>query len=41
MEANEYIPIDFFCKQHDLEVSVISTLHDYGLIELFIIEEIE
>ena len=41
MEANEYIPIDFFCKQHDLEVSVISTLHDYGLIELFVIEEIE
>jgi hypothetical protein len=41
METNEYIPIDFFCRQHGVEVSVISTLHEYGLIEVFRIEEIE
>jgi hypothetical protein len=41
MEANQYIPIDFFCRQHGVEVSVISTLHEYGLIEVLRIEEIE
>lgn len=41
MEAKEYIPIDFFCRQHGVEISVISTLQEYGLIEVFQIEEIE
>jgi chaperone modulatory protein CbpM len=41
MEANEYIPIAFFCKQHGVEISVISTLEAYGLIEVYRMEEIE
>lgn len=40
MDANEYIPIDFFCKQHGVQVSVISTLQAYGLIEVYRMEEI-
>jgi hypothetical protein len=40
MEANEFIPIDFFCAQHGVEVSVISTLQEYGLIEVYRMEEI-
>jgi hypothetical protein len=41
METNEYISIDFFCKQHGVEISVISTLKEYGLIEVYRMEEVE
>jgi chaperone modulatory protein CbpM len=41
MEANEYITIDYFCKQHGVEVSVISTMQEYGLIEVYRLEETE
>ncbi|MEI8073623.1 MAG: chaperone modulator CbpM [Bacteroidota bacterium] len=41
MEMQEYIPIDLFCKQHGIEVTVISSLHEYGLIELIQIDESE
>jgi hypothetical protein len=41
METKEYITIDFFCRQHGIEVSVINTLHEYGLIEVMLMEEKE
>jgi hypothetical protein len=41
MEMQEYIPIDLFCRQHGIEVTVISSLHEYGLIELIQIDESE
>jgi chaperone modulatory protein CbpM len=41
MEANEYITIDYFCKQHGIEVSVISTMQEYGLIEVYRLKETE
>lgn len=39
MEMQEYIPIELFCRQHDVEVTVISSLQEYGLIEILKINE--
>lgn len=39
MEMQEYIPIELFCRQHGVEVTVISSLHQYGLIEILEINE--
>ena len=41
MKTQEYIPIDFFCKQHGVEIAFISSLQDFGLIEVRRIEEAE
>jgi len=39
MEMQEYIPIELFCSQHGVEVTVISSLQEYGLIEILKINE--
>lgn len=39
MEMQEYIPIELFCRQHGVEVTVISSLQEYGLIEILKINE--
>jgi hypothetical protein len=41
MEMQEFIPIDIFCRQHGVEVAVVSSLQEYGLIEISKIEEVE
>lgn len=41
MEMQEFIPLDVFCQQHRIEISVISSLEEYGLIEVSRIEEAE
>lgn len=41
MEIQEFIPIDIFCRQHGVEISFISSLHDFGLIETMKIQEAE
>ena len=41
MEIQEFIPIDIFCRQHGVEISFISSLHEFGLIELMKIQEAE
>ena len=41
MEMQEFIPLDVFCQQHGIEISVISSLEEYGLIEVSRIEEAE
>lgn len=41
MEIQEFIPIDIFCRQHGVEISFISSLHDFGLIEIMKIQEAE
>lgn len=41
MQMQEFIPIDIFCRQHGVEVSFISSLQDFGLIEVMKIEETE
>lgn len=41
MEIQEFIPIDIFCRQHGVEVSFVSSLHDFGLIEIMKIQEAE
>lgn len=41
MEMQELIPIDIFCREHGVEITVISALHEYGLIEVAKIEEAE
>ncbi len=41
METGEYIPIDVFCRQHGVEISLIGSLHEFGLIEVIRIDETE
>ena len=39
MDMQEFIPIDIFCRQYGIEISVISSLQDYGLLEISSINE--
>ena len=39
MQKEEFIPAREFCSSHNLEVSFIYTLQQYGLLELTSIEE--
>ena len=39
MNEQEYILIDIFCKEHDVELSFIHSLEEFGLIELIVINE--
>jgi len=41
METQEFIPIDVFCIQHGVEIAFISSLHEFGLIEVVRINEAE
>ena len=41
MEMQEFIPIDIFCRQHGIEISFISSLQEFGLIEVMKVEEAE
>ena len=41
MEMQEFIPIDIFCRQHGIEISFISSLHEFGLIEVMKVDEAE
>lgn len=41
MEMQEFIPIDLFCREHGVEITVINTLQEYGLIEVERIDEAE
>jgi hypothetical protein len=41
MEMQEYIPVDIFCRQHGIELTVINSLQAFGLIEIFRVNEIE
>jgi len=37
----EFIPIDIFCRQHGIEISFMSSLQEFGLIEVTRINEAE
>ncbi len=39
MKTQEFIPIDFFCRQHGVDMAFISSLQDFGLIEVTCIDE--
>jgi len=39
MKADYLIPLDIFCTSHDIEISLISSLNEAGLIEITTIEE--
>jgi hypothetical protein len=41
MEMQAYIPIDVFCRQHGVAISFISSLREYGLIEIIQVDEAE
>ena len=41
MEMQEFIPIDIFCRQHGIKISFISSLQEFGLIEVMKVEEAE
>ena len=41
METQEYIPIDVFCRQHGITVSLIGSLQNFGLIEVMHIGQVD
>lgn len=41
MKTGKLIAIDLFCNNHNIEVSVISTLQEFGLIEIITIKELQ
>lgn len=41
MEIQEYIPIDIFCKQHEVAIKFVFSLQEYGLIEILRINDAE
>jgi hypothetical protein len=41
MDMQEYIPINLFCSQHQVEITLMSSLQTYGLIELIKINDTE
>lgn len=41
MQAQEFIPIDLFCRHHCIAVSFITSLQEFGLIETTKINEVE
>ncbi|MBY0482680.1 MAG: chaperone modulator CbpM [Chitinophagaceae bacterium] len=41
MEMQERIPIDIFCRQHGVETSVIFSFREFGLLEVFTIDELD
>lgn len=40
MEFQDFIPIEIFCQEHGVEVSVISSFGEYGLLEISNYQEI-
>ena len=41
MKTSEFIPVDLFCRQHHIEASFLSSLGEYGLVQIARIEETE
>lgn len=41
MQSQELIPIDIFCKYHGVTISFVSSLNDFGLIELTVVNQSE
>jgi chaperone modulatory protein CbpM len=41
MQTEDMIVIDEFCASHQLEISFIHTLKEYGLIEIIIVDQIQ
>jgi chaperone modulatory protein CbpM len=39
MDEQELIPVDIFCYQHGVEISFISSLQEFGLIEITQVDE--
>jgi len=39
MEAENLIPVHEFCRHHNIELTFIRTLNEYGLIEVTTVEE--
>ena len=39
METQEFIPVEILCRQHGIEVSFISSLQEYGLVEVITVNE--
>jgi hypothetical protein len=39
METGEFIPIEIFCRQHGIEISFISSLSEFGLVEVITVNE--
>lgn len=41
MNSQDLIPIDIFCQHHDIEVTFITALKEYGLIEIIVLKKKE
>ncbi len=39
MEAEDLVSAEEFCRHHNIDAAFISSLNEYGLIEVFIIEQ--
>jgi hypothetical protein len=39
METENLIPVQLFCERHSIELSFVTSLNEYGLIEITTIEE--
>jgi hypothetical protein len=40
MKTEDLISLELFCSSHNVEISFIRSLHEYGLIEVSIIENV-
>ena len=39
MSINNLVPVHYFCLYHEVELSFIDSLHEYGLINVTVIDE--
>lgn len=39
MKTQEFIPVEILCRQHGIELSFISSLQEYGLVEIITVNE--
>ena len=41
MQTQELIPVDIFCKNHGVAISFVSSLNDFGLIDITLVNQSE
>ncbi len=40
MDKQEWIPVDIFCRQHGVETAVLISFHEFGLLDILTINEL-
>lgn len=41
METKGLVPVEVFCTHYDIEFSFISSLHEFGLVEVTTVQEVQ